>query len=129
EAPRGEPAVARQLNDAISRLDARLSQISNPSAAKPMPLQDKQRQAELVERAAAQLYRPSPPISPVSLDVAIAEITARQNELDKAAPRPLPPSSAPPIAPDMTAPAVTAPAATAPAAPAPAVPAGPDFSI
>src|SRR5262249_26368702 len=28
-APRGEPTVARQLNDAISRLDARLSQISN----------------------------------------------------------------------------------------------------
>jgi localization factor PodJL len=124
DAARGEPAVARQLNDAISRLDARLSQISNPSAAKPMPLQDKQRQAELVERAAAQVYRPSPPISPVSLDVAIAEITARQNELDKAAPRPLPPSSAPPIAPAMAAPAVTAPAA-----PAPAVPAGPDFSI
>jgi localization factor PodJL len=129
DAARGEPAVARQLNDAISRLDARLSQISNPSAAKPMPLQDKQRQAEMVERAAAQLYRPSPPISPVSLDVAIAEITARQNELDKAAPRPLPPSSAPPIAPAMAAPAVTAPAATAPAAPAPAVPAAPDFSI
>ena len=30
DAARGEPAVARQLNDAISRLDARLSQISNP---------------------------------------------------------------------------------------------------
>ncbi|HJZ19862.1 MAG TPA: hypothetical protein VJ226_02835, partial [Bradyrhizobium sp.] len=30
DAPRGEPVVARQLNDAISRLDARLSQISNP---------------------------------------------------------------------------------------------------
>jgi localization factor PodJL len=124
DSPRGEPAVARQLNDAISRLDARLSQISNPSAAKPMPLQDKQRQAELVERAAAQVYRPSPPISPVSLDVAIAEIAARQNELDKAAPRPLPPNSAPPIVPAMPAPAMTAPAA-----PAPAVPAGPDFSI
>ena len=118
EAPRGEPAVARQLNDAISRLDARLSQISNPSSAKPVPLQDKQRQAEMVERAAAQVYRPSPPISPVSLDVAIAEIAARQNELDKTAPRPIPPSSAPPIAPAMAAPAKTAPA-----------PAGPDFSV
>jgi len=32
--PRGEPGVARQLNDAISRLDARLSQISNPHPAK-----------------------------------------------------------------------------------------------
>jgi localization factor PodJL len=110
---RGEPAVARQLNDAISRLDARLSQISNPSPARPLPVQDKQRQAEMVERAAAQVYRPSPPISPASLDVAIAEIAARQNELDKAAPRPMPPSSAPPIA---------------PAAPTPA-PAGPDFSM
>ncbi len=118
EAARGEPAVARQLNDAISRLDARLSQISNPSPARPPQFQDKQRQAEMVERAAAQVYRPSPPISPASLDVAIAEIAARQNELDKAAPRPVPPSSAPPIAPAMVAPAMTAPA-----------PAGPDFSM
>jgi localization factor PodJL len=31
EAVRGEPTVARQLNEAISRLDARLSQISNPA--------------------------------------------------------------------------------------------------
>jgi localization factor PodJL len=113
DAARGEPAVARQLNDAISRLDARLSQISNPSSAKPLSVQDKQRQTEMVERAAAQVYRPSPPISPASLDVAIAEITARQNELDKAAPRQMPPSSAPPIA---------------PAAPA-AAPPGPDFSV
>jgi localization factor PodJL len=123
EAARSEPGVARQLNDAISRLDARLSQISNPSAPRPPQFQDKQRQAEMVERAAAQVYRPSPPISPASLDVAIAEIAARQNELDKAAPRPIPPSSAPPIAPAMAAPAMTAPAMTAPA------PAGPDFSV
>src|SRR6202790_3091006 len=34
DTPRGEPAVARQLNDAISRLDARLAQISNPAPAK-----------------------------------------------------------------------------------------------
>src|SRR3954449_9676399 len=34
DAPRGEPGVARRLNDAISRLDARLSQISNPAPAK-----------------------------------------------------------------------------------------------
>ena len=31
DAPRNEPGVARQLNDAISRLDARLSQISSPA--------------------------------------------------------------------------------------------------
>src|SRR3984893_15558840 len=93
--PRGEPGVARQLNDAISRLDARLSQISNPAPVRQAQLQDKQRQTEMVERAAAQVYRPSPPLSPGSLDFAIAEIAARQNELDSAAPRPVPPRAAP----------------------------------
>ena len=63
---RSEPAVARQLNDAISRLDARLSQISDPAPARQIKLQDEQRQADLVERAAAQVYRPSPPLSPAS---------------------------------------------------------------
>jgi localization factor PodJL len=119
EAPRSEPGVARQLNDAISRLDARLSQISNPQPARQTQLQDKQRQTEMVERAAAQVYRPSPPLSPASLGFAIAEIAARQNELDGPAPRPMPPRGAPPTAPAM-----------APAMPpiAPAAPAGPDFS-
>ena len=84
-AARAEPAVARQLNDAISRLDARLSQISNP-APRQTQMQDRQRQAEMVERAASQVYRPSPPLSPASLDFAIAEIAARQNELDAPAP-------------------------------------------
>jgi localization factor PodJL len=111
---RGEAVVARQLNDAISRLDARLSQISNPAPAQQALLQNQQRQAELVERAAAQVYRPSPPLSP-SLDFAIAEIAARQSELDNTAPRPMAPRSAPPMAPEM-----------APAAPPP--PPGPDFS-
>jgi localization factor PodJL len=100
EAPRAEPTVARQLNDAISRLDARLSQISNAGAAR-QPLaqaQDRQLQAQMVERAAAQVYRPSPPLSPVSFETAIAQIAARQNELD-GAPRQMPPSSAPPMAP------------------------------
>ena len=105
---RSEPAVARQLNDAISRLDARLSQISNPAPASQAQLQDSQRQAEMVERAAAQVYRASPPLSPASLDFAIAEIAARQSELDNTTPRPMPPRSAPPMA--------------------PAMPAGPDFS-
>jgi localization factor PodJL len=117
DAPRGE-GVARQLNDAISRLDARLSQISNPMARQ---IQDKQRQAEMVERAASQVYRSSPPLSPASLDFAIAEIAARQNELDAPASRPMPPRSAPRAA------------AVAPAMPMappmqPAAPAGPDFS-
>jgi localization factor PodJL len=115
DAPRGAQGVAKQLNDAISRLDARLSQISNPQAPRQAP-QDKQRQAEMVERAAAQVYRPSPPLSPASLDFAIAEIAARQSELDTQPPRQMPPRSAPPIAPAMAPP---------PMAPAPA---GPDFS-
>ena len=121
----GEPGVARQLNDAISRLDARLSQISNP-VARQTQLQDKQRQTEMVERAAAQVYRPSPPLSPASLDFAIAEITARQNELDAPAHRPLPPRNAPP----RTASATATMAAPMPMAPPmqPAAPAGPDFS-
>jgi localization factor PodJL len=112
EAPRAEQGVARQLNDAISRLDARLSQISNPQPAKQAQLQDRQRQADMVERAAAQVYRPSPPLSPASLDFAIAEIAARQSELDTPAPRKAAPRSPPPTAPAM----------------APAQPSGPDFS-
>ena len=112
DTPRSEPGVAKQLNDAISRLDARLSQISDPAPAKPAQRQESQRQAEAVERAAAQVYRPSPPLNPGSLDFAIAEITARQSELDNFSPRPMPPRSAPPIAPAM----------------APAAPSGPDFS-
>ena len=133
ETSRGEPTVARQLNDAISRLDARLSQISNP-AARPASMQERQRQAELVERAAAQVYRPSPPLSPASFDSAIAEIAARQNELDGPPPRQMPPRSAPPMTPPMASPmAPSAPpmASYAPPMPQPApapVPAGPDFS-
>jgi localization factor PodJL len=96
EATRGEPTVARQLNDAISRLDARLSQISNPAPARQAQMQEKQRQTELVERAAAQVYRPSPPLSPASMDFAIAEITARQNELDSPSPHHMPPRNGAP---------------------------------
>jgi localization factor PodJL len=119
DSPRnGAPGVARQLNDAISRLDARLSQISNPQAARAGQQQDRQRQAEMVERAATQVYRPSPPISPASFDSAIAEIAARQNELDNSVPRQVTPRRAPPLAPQMSAPPM----------PAPAMPAGPDFS-
>ena len=69
--PSGEPAVARQLNDAISRLDARLSQISNGSASpsyRPAPAQ----------RTAPSM--PSPAMSP--MDFSIAEIVARQGQLD-----------------------------------------------
>ncbi|MGY8664408.1 hypothetical protein Q3C01_18950 [Bradyrhizobium sp. UFLA05-109] len=142
-----EQGVARQLNDAISRLDARLSQISRPQgqqAPRPAPVDTRQRQAEMVERAAAQVYRNSPPLSPASLDVAVAEITARQNELDSFVPRQIPPRAAPSIAPAAPmAPAMSPPLAppnplaphmSPPPAPAtqayapPPPPPGPDFS-
>ena len=125
EAVRGEPTVARQLNDAISRLDARLSQISNPAPTRQAQMQEKQRQTDMVERAAAQVYRPAPPLSPASMDFAIAEIAARQNELDSPPPRQMPPRHAAPAA---------SPAQSNSAqpnfsqAPMQAAPAGPDFS-
>lgn len=76
-APKGDPAVAQQLNDAISRLDARLSQItdspSSPSAS--------YRSTPAARTAAAT----SPSLSP--MDFSIAEIIARQGELDGLAPR------------------------------------------
>jgi localization factor PodJL len=125
EATRNEPPVARQLNDAIARLDARLSQISNPAPARPPQMPDRQRQAEMVERAAAsQTSRPAPPLGPVSLDSAIAEIAARQNELDNAAPRQVPQRNAAPAAQAAPPAAAYAP----PPPPPPAAPAGADFS-
>ncbi|MDA9519890.1 hypothetical protein XI06_05830 [Bradyrhizobium sp. CCBAU 11434] len=137
-----EQGVARQLNDAISRLDARLSQISRPQqpqpqqppsprpAPAPSPVETRHRQTDAVERAAAQVYRNSPPLSPASFDVAVAEITARQSELDGFAPRQVPPRAAPSIAPS-AAPYAPPMAPMAPPAPAYAPPppqAGPDFS-
>ena len=132
--PSGEPSVARQLNDAISRLDARLSQISSPAPMRQAQMQDKQRQTDMVERAAAQVYRPSPPLSPNSFDSAIAEIAARQNELDGPMPRQTPPRNPPQMAPSAPPmPPVAPPMAPAAPpmasyAPPPAAPAGPDFS-
>jgi localization factor PodJL len=128
DAPRSEPPVARQLNDAIARLDARLSQISNPAPARQRQAQEKQRQAEMVERAATQVYRPSPPLNPASFDSAIAEISARQNELDSFAAQPVL-RNAPPIAPASAyAPAPAAAYAPPPAAAYAPPPPGPDFS-
>ncbi|WGD52099.1 hypothetical protein QA641_43010 [Bradyrhizobium sp. CB1650] len=121
-----EQGVARQLNDAISRLDARLSQISRPQQPQPPrtpPADPRHRQADAVERAAAQVYRSSPPLSPASLDVAVAEITARQSELEGFVPRQMPPRAAPSIAP--MAPPMAPPA---PAYAPPPSPPGPDFS-
>jgi localization factor PodJL len=182
-APRNEAAreqgVARQLNDAISRLDARLSQISNPQAqrqAQERQQEKQQRQADAVERAAGQVYsqqgyapqayppqnyppqgyssqgypsqrypaqgqpaqrpapqsqtsqgyRPSPPLSPASLDFDVAEIAARMTELDNPPPRQIqqrPQYQAPPLqAPHYQMPPVQVPPI------APAMPTGPDFS-
>lgn len=73
----GEPAVAQQLNDAISRLDARLSQISEPPRFTV-------RAAPEAAEATTNVYS-MPKLSP--LDAAIAEIAARQLELDHHAPR------------------------------------------
>jgi localization factor PodJL len=164
-APRNEPAreqgVAHQLNDAISRLDARLSQISNPQAQRRAQ-EKQQRRADAVERAANQLYseqsnapqayssqghpsqhypsqgqpaqsqsprgttspgyRPSPPLSPASLDLAVAEIAARQSELDDPPPRQAPPRQAAFPAPPFQVPPPHVPPT------APTMPAGPDFS-
>ncbi|WP_024510119.1 tetratricopeptide repeat protein [Bradyrhizobium sp. ARR65] len=114
--PAREPGgVARQLNDAISRLDARLAQISGTQAPRH-GREDRERQTEAVERAAAQVYRNSPPLSPSSFDSAIAEIAARQSELDA-------PPPAARVKPAQQAP--LPPQAPAPQAPAPS---GPDFS-
>src|SRR6516165_9570183 len=122
EAPRSEPPVARQLNDAIARLDARLAQITNPASGRQQ-VREKERQAEMVERAASQVYRPSPPLSPASLDFAVAEIAARQNELDNAPPaRQMPPRNGPPIAPSAP------PMASYVSPSVPPTPVGPDFS-
>jgi localization factor PodJL len=108
-----EQGVARQLNDAISRLDARLSQISNPQAQRQAQ-NKQQRQSEAVERAASQVYaaasqpsqayRNSLPLNPGSLDFAVAEIASRMNELDGSSPRAMPPRQSPPIAPVMAPP-------------------------
>ena len=117
--------MARQLNDAISRLDARLSQISNPAPVRQAQMQDKQRQTEMVERAAAQVYRPSPPLSPASMDFAIAEIAARQNELDGPPPRQMPSD---PIPARHSPRRWRLPPSTIPLSRWQAAPAGPDFS-
>jgi localization factor PodJL len=91
----GEPAVARQLNDAISRLDARLARVSAQAPAENM-----RDRADRIERAAAELYSRSPRPDPASLEFAIAEVAARQQELDEASRAP--PRGLPPVAPPMT---------------------------
>ena len=82
-AAKGDTGGAGQLNDAISRLDARLSQISERTSA--------------AAYQAAPAYRPSPSMSPPQMqqmDFSIAEIVARQGELDGSMPRAMPPRAA-----------------------------------
>ncbi|MCX7308260.1 MAG: hypothetical protein NTZ72_10085 [Afipia sp.] len=98
---KADPNVARQLNDAISRLDARLSQISER-----VPAQAPQYQTA---------YRPSPSMAPQmqQMDFSIAEIVARQGELDGNIPRAMPGRAAM----QMPAPSFVAPAYAPPMQP------------
>lgn len=111
---RGDPAVARQLNDAITRLDARLSQISQPSNSQS-------------SQGGARPVSPSqPPYASTQLpplDFSIAEIVARQGELDGRPQRQ--PSAQPSYAPYATQPA---PAYLPPQMAAPIIPNHSDFS-
>jgi localization factor PodJL len=77
-AANGEPAVARQLNDAISRLDARLARV-----AAQTPTENTQQHAYRADRGVAEVYNRSPSSESVTLEVAIAEVIARQHELDE----------------------------------------------
>jgi localization factor PodJL len=118
--------LANQLNDAISRLDMRLNNLTQPTpqarpAAPSYPAQNHSAQSyptqgyptqaqDAVERAAAEMrqgaaYHTSPPLSPGGMDAAIAEISARRNALNNgatsaAAPNPfMQYAPAPPLAP------------------------------
>ncbi|MDQ8730366.1 hypothetical protein [Bradyrhizobium sp. LHD-71] len=115
--------LASQLNDAISRLDMRLSNLTQSSRPARPPAEGYMPQGQPpqgypsqgyaapgydVERAAAEIrqsagYHASPPLSP-SLDTAIAEITARRQSLNGTAspmpaPNPFMHAPAPPLAP------------------------------
>lgn len=83
-AENGEPAVARQLNDAISRLDARLARVTAQTPA-----------ANPQQRAATGTHDRSSSPDLVTLEAAIAEIAARQHELDETPRAPSSYSSAP----------------------------------
>ncbi|GEC15770.1 tetratricopeptide repeat protein [Nitrobacter winogradskyi] len=83
-AENGEPAVARQLNDAISRLDARLARVTAQTPA-----------ANPQQRAATGNHGRSTSPDLVTLESAIAEIAARQHELDETPRAPSSYSSAP----------------------------------
>lgn len=84
---RDHPPVARQLNDAISRLDERLSRITTPRPQAepqqpPQPAFAQPRPAPMTERPAAARTTTASTSRSSSLDSAIAEILARQSELE-----------------------------------------------
>jgi localization factor PodJL len=91
-AAQGEPAIARQLNDAISRLDARLARV-----AAQTPAEDAQQRAYRADRGLTEVYDRSPSPDPVTLEAAIAEVVARQHELDGTSRAPSSYSSAPAV--------------------------------
>lgn len=114
-----EGHVARQLNDAISRLDQRLAGLSQQAAqATAAPRQNGRSATSSEANSTAN-----------SFDAAVAEIAARMGELDsrsrpqrapapQAAPQTAAPQTPPPVAPDMSRPisSSAAPAASQPAA-------------
>lgn len=108
-----EGHVARQLNDAISRLDQRLAGLSQQAAQATATPRPNGRHA--INSAANP--------GPNPFDAAVAEIAARQGELDnRNRPQRV---AAPPVAPQMTTPVAPemAPPIASPAAPAASPPA------
>ncbi|MBV9531594.1 MAG: SEL1-like repeat protein [Bradyrhizobium sp.] len=99
--PVREQGVARQLSDALFRLDAGLAQISNPQGARH-GREDRQRHAEGLERAAGETHRSSSPLSPSTLDCAIAQIAARQSEFDAPVPHAAPTAAQAPTGPNFS---------------------------
>jgi localization factor PodJL len=107
--------LANQLNDAISRLDMRLSNLTQPTQQVRQPVQgypapNYPRQGHPAHgypahgHDAGGGYHASPPLSPSGLDAAIAEISARRHSLNNGgagpAPNPFMQSTpAPPLAP------------------------------
>ncbi|MGO9359941.1 MAG: hypothetical protein ACLP1D_20130 [Xanthobacteraceae bacterium] len=102
-APRAEGSgVARQLNDAISRLDARLSQLpAEPPRMMPAPPPRPPAPPRAAPERAAEPPRQT--TIPELLQFDVAEIRARQSQLNDA-PRAIQPAAAPPLAPSVAAP-------------------------
>jgi localization factor PodJL len=103
--------LANQLNDAISRLDIRLSNLTQSAQQATPPLHGRMHHGQdSIERAATEsrqsaAYHTSPPLSPTGFDAAVAEITARRHSLTNggaqmAVPNPfMQHAPAPPLAP------------------------------